>query len=162
MDHKVCTKCEEEKPLLDYAKSKTERFGVRSKCKDCVKYYNRNYRDTKGLNKGFTPSGLTKAERDRLWAILNPAKRRHNKAAYRARKKQATLGNYGSEIANFYWLAKDLEIVTGEKYHVDHIVPLAGDLVCGLHVPWNLQVLPSDVNLSKSNSIDVTKEDYIA
>ena len=50
-----------------------------------------------------------------------------------------------------YWLASDLFKVTGEEYHVDHIVPLVGVDVCGLHVPWNLQVLPSDLNLKKGN-----------
>ncbi len=156
---KVCTKCLVEKPLTAYAKSKTERFGVRSKCRDCVKKYNHTYVRSKESFVGKVYSGLSKLEYDRQYSKLNRDKRNANQAKRRSLQSKATFSGYEKEIEEFYWLARDLRVITGEEYHVDHIVPLRGKNVCGLHVPWNLQVLPADINLSKNNTFDAQKEE---
>lgn len=57
------------------------------------------------------------------------------------------------EIKKFYKEAKILTKSTGQKHHVDHIIPLRGKEVSGLHVENNLRVIPSIENMVKSNKL---------
>lgn len=41
--------------------------------------------------------------------------------------------------------------ITGEPHVLDHLVPLSHPYVCGLTVPWNIQVIPKRINDHKSN-----------
>ena len=58
-------------------------------------------------------------------------------------------------IEAIYAEARRLERETGVKYHVDHIIPVQGRLVCGLHVESNLRIITASDNCRKHNRFEI-------
>lgn len=85
---------------------------------------------------------------DVVRADTSVRKRRHREATPTWLTKEERL-----QMRELYVQARKLTSVTGERYVVDHIVPLRGESVCGLHVPWNLRVITQEENLQKSNKL---------
>ena len=89
----------------------------------------------------------------RAWEVANPAKKNAINAKRRAAKRNATPAWANSDdILVFYEESARLTVETGVAHHVDHIIPLQSNTVCGLHVACNLRVITMAENLAKKNS----------
>ena len=94
---------------------------------------------------------------NREWFANNKDKR----ASYQAKRKATILQRTPAWDPNThlimakYQLAAMLTKASGIEHHVDHIIPLQGKKVSGLHTFANLRVIPGSDNVKKSNSFTV-------
>lgn len=99
--------------------------------------------------------------RQKRWADLSPRQRAMalaRAANRRDRIRRGTPARLGREhrreIVRLYDTAAAKKEATGVEHHVDHVIPLRGRAVSGLHVPWNMQVVPAEINQRKYNTVD--------
>lgn len=169
---KQCNKCLEFKETAQFFNHKSTKDRLYPSCKECDKtrratHYKDNIKKEKETKTLWRKSNKdSHNENGRRWAENNREKRRHvvmksqrkypdkkreRDARRRYTKNRATLDSpvYKSQL---YIIYKNCP----KGYHVDHIVPINGKEVCGLHVPWNLQYLPAVENIRKSNKLLTT------
>jgi hypothetical protein len=142
-------------------------------CSECSVENSRAYRVVNGdkhraaSRKWHCANRIKSIAKTNEWRLANMDKARthrrewkkNNRAycAFDGRRAQAAKLNRTPVWANHDWIrhayevAADMTAKMGEPFHVDHIIPLQGKTVSGLHVYENLQVLPGVENLRKSN-----------
>lgn len=150
-----CTQCKEIKPQTDFYKDKYNLSGFRSDCKNCGRIANTEYvrknRESINLRKRqqYQENPLKQIQRNRQYRAtpLGRAKRRldHSWEKIGRRKQMPKWADFKA-IKQFY-------LNCPPDHHVDHIIPLKGKTISGLHVLNNLQYLPAKLNLQKSNRI---------
>jgi hypothetical protein len=183
MTHRNCNVCLQNKPLEDYHNCKSFPLGKVYTCKPCAKVksvgWNNKNKERKSVSgklhyennkepylERARKSTWQKDNRERVkelrrvWRENNPEKSYALVAQRRAKRLQAMppwlSKKQLEEIQNIYRVCKKVSQTTGKKHHVDHVIPLQGNNVCGLHVPWNLAIIPARLNLSKSNKLQAT------
>lgn len=175
MNHKTCSKCKEVKPASSafFHKDARQKSGFKATCCACVsiktkakylltaetqkkkglQYYHANKEKCAANNKAYHDENKSViAARKKQHQENNKAQYKASNSKYRTSKRKACPPWVNLKILQpFYCLAEELSIMTGQVYHIDHIDPLQHPLVCGLHVPANLQVLSQFDNISKHN-----------
>lgn len=169
MKTKHCKYCNTTKDLTQFHKSPHEKYGVRNKCKLCVKAYNSVRYEEKREELLQWQSDYYQENSEAVKEYNRKHYKRYypkNKPKYysknakrRAIAKQATPAwadlQYIEDLYANAAEANDIFKDIGIKFHVDHIVPLNSPVVCGLHVEHNLQILTAEENLAKSNKFDI-------
>jgi hypothetical protein len=98
-------------------------------------------------------------EKVKLYASKTKANNKGKVNAHTVKRRLAKINRTPKWLtADDHWVieqAYDLAALRtklfGFAWHVDHIIPLQGKLVSGLHAPYNLQVIPGVENVRKSN-----------
>lgn len=157
----VCTKCNNLKKVTNFQKCDRYTRGYATWCKTCKNESQRSNSSTRRDWVENNKQAVNKLKTD--YCFRNPDKVRQAKTKWRQENSKHQLAlcrKYQAQKLNATpdWLTKEQFKTMTEFYkncpvgsEVDHILPLQGNNVCGLHVPWNLQYLSVAQNRRKSN-----------
>lgn len=150
----ACVECMKEDWAVDNAKRAEKPKSEASKAAG-KRYYERNKELVKARALTRPPEERRTARK--AWKMKNSEATQVSANAWKRRAREAApkwlTAEQKAHIATLYMQARALTKKTGVKYVVDHIIPLRSPDVCGLHVPWNLQILTHNENCAKSNKL---------
>lgn len=150
----ACVECLREDWVVDNSKRALKPKSEASKAAG-RRYYEKNRELVKARSNNRPVEQQRKARE--TWRKRNPDEARAMSNAWKRRAREAMPAWLSTEcrdeIRQLYLRARRLTLETGVKHVVDHIVPLRSSEVCGLHVPWNLQILTHNENCAKSNKL---------
>ena len=163
---KTCKTCLTTKPLFDFYKQANRGgMGVRGSCKACDNIkkvaYGKINRERISVYKKQTYDANRQVYLDRKKEYRQNNKGKINafvkaRRAAKMNRTPAWLTEFDKlKIKCIYQMAAMYTKVNGEPWHVDHEIPLQGELVSGLHVPSNLRVMRGSENISKKNKFEV-------
>lgn len=157
---KTCTKCQETKSLDQFYK-RSDRDAYHSWCKQCKhlagkSWHKRNKeRHSELTRRWYEENKEQHLENSKAWYEANKHRKLETTTAREKRCILATPTWADRElIKELYALAQKLTEQTGIPHEVDHVIPLQGEAVSGLHVPENLQVITREENRRKSNKFN--------
>ncbi|EMW4938015.1 hypothetical protein ACOB6L_004606 [Salmonella enterica subsp. enterica serovar Typhimurium] len=141
---------------------------IKMGCIECAKIAQKNYRDYnnekwKDKNARWREANRQKiADKDAEYRVINSERRRALRLKYKVAKRARTPKFYESEfdamvLGEAIDLARRRTHDTGFNWEVDHMLPLRGKNVSGLHCAHNIQVIPATLNRKKGNKLIYTK-----
>jgi hypothetical protein len=156
----ACVEClkEEWKEAAEKRVDFFKEYNQREEVKDAKHAWYQKNRERVIQAANTAPAHLKRRYKD-VWKSRNQLQVLADNKVRRRKHRQATppwlTRKQKTEIRQIYQIAITMTQTTGERYVVDHIIPLRSEVVCGLHVPWNLRVITQGENLKKSNRLAV-------
>jgi hypothetical protein len=119
-----------------------------------VTWRDKNRESARRLNAKWAANNRGKVQaKNAKWWSANPEKRRFYLAKRRAAELQATPPWADLDAIKAIYAEQQFYIDLGLDAHVDHIIPLQSETVCGLHVAQNLRIILASDNRRKSNKV---------